>query len=82
MVGVNCGQQCTCRTFFFFFFFFVSQANARIPLPNGAYSAPLDRVEQALDLIREATVSSGFQINVDVAVLIDVKADTLYDEVT
>lgn len=58
------------------------QASARVTLPSGAYSPSLDKLEQALELIREATVSGGFLLNTDLAVLIDVGADAIYDEVT
>lgn len=58
------------------------QAASRVPLPNGAYSPPLDKLEQAVDMIKEASVNAGLQFNTDMAVLIDVGADTLYDEVS
>jgi enolase len=52
-----------------------------VTLPNGAYAPALDKLDQGIDLIKEAVVNTGFQYNVDVAILIDVGADMLYDEV-
>lgn len=60
-------------------FLFLIQTGSR--LPNGAHPSSLDKFEQGIDLIKEATVNAGLQINTDVAVLIDIGADLLYDEV-
>ena len=50
-------------------------------MPNGAYSPSLDKLEQGLDLIKEIVTSVDLQLEVDVAIFIDVGADGLYDEV-
>jgi len=42
----------------------------------------MDRVEQALDLLQEATQSAGMQLNQDVGVMVDIGAEKLYDQVS
>ena len=42
----------------------------------------IDKPEQALDLLQEATRSAGMQLNQDVGVMVDIGADKLYDQVS
>ena len=42
----------------------------------------IDKPEQALDLLQEATRSAGMQLNQDMGVMIDIGADKLYDQVS
>lgn len=55
-------------------------AGSRATVPNGAYSASIDKLDQGLDLLKEAATNAGFQFNVDMAVLIDMGAGAVYDE--
>ncbi len=41
----------------------------------------MDKLDQALDFIKDVSVTAGLRFNTDFAVLIDIGADTLYDEV-
>lgn len=41
----------------------------------------MDKFEQALDFIKEASQNVGLHFNIDFAVLLDIGADALYDEV-
>ena len=50
--------------------------------PNGAYSPSLDKLDQGVDMIKEATSSAGFRFNADVAVLVETGSNMIYDEVS
>ena len=41
----------------------------------------MDKPEQALELLQEATRMAGRELNTDVGVIIDVGADRLFDQV-
>lgn len=41
----------------------------------------MDKMELALDLVKEATINAGFLLNTDLAIFVDVGATMLYDEV-
>ena len=50
-------------------------------ISSGAYCPPVDKPEQALDLLQEAATRAGYQLNTDVGVIVDVGAEKLYDQV-
>ncbi len=60
----------------------VIQTSGHGSLVSGAYCPPLDKPEQALDLIRDAARNAGFEVNQSMGVIVDVGADRLFDEVS
>ena len=49
--------------------------------PSGAYSTTLDKLDQGVDFIKEASHNAGYQFGVDVAVLVGIGVSHIYDEV-
>lgn len=47
---------------------------------NGAYCMTADKPEQVLDLLREAGVQSGLELNREVSLFIDIGAEMIFDE--
>lgn len=73
---------CSSKQSLFLLYYDDYKGSSRVTLPNGAYSSSLDRLDQGLDLIKEATANAGFQFSVDVGVMIQVGSEAIYDEVS
>ena len=59
----------------------VLQGSGQGRLLSGSYCPTLDKPEQGLELIREAARNAGCELNQGMGVIVDVGADTLYNEV-
>lgn len=51
-------------------------------MPDGSYCMACDKPEQALELLKEAAVNEGLELNRELSLYIDIGADTLYDIVS
>jgi enolase len=48
---------------------------------NGAFTPPMDKPEQALDLIRDAISGAGYSFEDDVALAVNFATKDIYDKV-